>query len=75
MYDVLVFLYFLQLMESGAPGSPGVSALSPVEPVRGHVPDCVTTPPPVTVAGRVQETPHSCPGATFKPAQVRLQVW
>lgn len=61
----------LQLMVTGDHGSHGENALLLVGVDRGHVSDFVIARLLVTVAGRVQETPPSCPGVTFRPAQVR----
>lgn len=66
-------------MGTGVHGSRGASAPLPVEVEREHVSDCVTARLRVTVAGRAQETPHSSPGVTLRPAQVscliRKCVW
>lgn len=67
MHSVVVSL---QLMVTGVRGSRGGSALLPVEVEREHVSDCVTAHFPVTEAGHAQETPHSSPGVTLRPAQV-----
>lgn len=61
----------LQLMVTGVHGSHGESALLPVEVEREHEFGSVTARLLAMVADRVQETPHSFPGVTLRPAQVR----